>query len=126
MNKQIEELVATCEICEKFKRNNHKEPLVQEEMPKYTFHIVSIYLFEYAGCDYISLIDAYSNYLLAVKIPNKTSQQIIASISQLFDKLGYPTVIKCDNSVFRSAQVERFATDCNIQLKFSSPRYPKN
>lgn len=126
MNSQIKELVASCNICEKFKRNIQKEPLVQEEIPKYPFQVLAMDLFEYAGRDYIALIDAYSNYLMAVNVQNKTSKHIIGVICSLFDKLGYPTVIRCDNSPFGSAEFERFSDECNIQFKFSSPRYPQS
>lgn len=126
MNAQIKELIASCNICEKFKRSNQKEPLSQEEIPKYPFHMVAMDLFEYAGRDYIALIDAYSNYLMAVDLKNKTSRSIIGVICRLFDKLGYPTVIKCDNSPFGSAEFERFSVEFNIQFRFSSPRYPQS
>ena len=62
MNGQIKETVESCAICEKFARNNQKEELVQEEPPKYPFHIVSMDLFEYAGKDFLSMIDAYSGF----------------------------------------------------------------
>lgn len=126
MNEQIKELVESCKICEKFKRNNQKEPLVQEEIPKYPFHIIAMDLFEYAGRNHIALIDAYSNYLMAVSVQNKTSKHIIGVICQYFDKLGYPTIIKCDNSPFGSAEFNNFAVECNIQFKFSSPRYAQS
>lgn len=126
MNSQIKEIVSSCNICEKFKRNNQKEPLVQEVIPKYPFHIVGMDIFEYAGRNYVALIDAYSNYLMAYKVQNKTSKHIIDIIFRLFDTLGYSTIIKCDNSPFGSAEFERFSVDCNTQLKFSSPRYPQS
>lgn len=126
MNKQIRELVVSCTICEKFKRNLQKEPLVQEQTPKYPFHIVAIDLFEYAGRDFVALIDAYSNFLISLKLNSKTSKHIIDIVCGVFDKVGYPTIIKCDNSPFGSAEFDRFAAEYNIQFKFSSPRYPQS
>lgn len=126
MNSQIKEITSKCTICEKFKRNNQKEPLVQEETPKYPFHRVSMDIFEYAGRDFIALIDAYSNYLIAEPIRSKTSKHVIEVICGKFNTIGYPTIIKCDNSPFGSGEFERFASAANIQLKFSSPRYPQS
>lgn len=73
MNGQIKEIVSACDVCEKFKRNQQKEELVQEEAPGYPFHMVSMDLFEYAGRDFISMIDAYSGYLLVENLNGKTS-----------------------------------------------------
>lgn len=36
-NKQIRELAESCTICENFKRNLQKEPLIQEQTPKNPF-----------------------------------------------------------------------------------------
>lgn len=119
MNKQIKALVASCSVCEKFKRNNQKEPLVQGEMPKYPYHIVAMDLFEYAERDFIAIIDAYSNYLSAFPLKNKTSGHIIDCIRGLFDIVGYPTKIRSDNSPFGSAEFDRFANEYNIKFRFS-------
>lgn len=126
MNVEIREIVSACEVCEKFRRNQQKEELVQEEAPGYPFHIVSMDLFEYAGRDFISIIDAYSGYLLVEHLNGKTSGHIIAKLKNNFNKVGYPTVIKCDNSPFGSAEFEKFSNDHNVVMKFSSPRYPQS
>lgn len=126
MNTQIKQLVTSCTICEKFKRNMQKEALVQEEAPRFPFHVVAMDLFEYAGRDFVAIIDAYSNYLIAMKLNNKTSKHIIDTIRSVFDKIGYPTRIRCDNSPFNSLEFERFATEYNIVFGYSSPRYPQS
>lgn len=126
MSSQIKEIVSTCATCEKFKRNNQKEELVQEEAPGYPFHIAAMDLFEYAGRDFISIIDSYSGYLIVEQLNSKTSGHIIGKLASNFNKLGYPTIIRCDNSPFSSAEFEQFASEHNIQIKFSSPRYPQS
>lgn len=90
MNNQIRGIVEACVICEKFKRNNQKEPLKQEENPMYPYAIAAMDLFEYAGHDFIAMIDSYSNYLTACRLNNKTSRHIIEKIREIFDKIGYP------------------------------------
>lgn len=126
MNNQIKELIGACTVCEKFKRNNQREPLKQEETPEYPFHIMAMDLYEYAGRDFLAAIDSYSGYLVSMELGNKTSGHIIGKLREVFNKVGYPTVIKSDNVPFGSAEFERFAAECNTQLKFSSPRYPQS
>lgn len=126
MNSQIKEIVTACDICEKFKRNQQKEELIQEETPQYPFHIIAMDLFEYGGQDFISVLDSYSGYLLVEHLNSKTSGHIISKLKNNFNKLGYPSIIKCDNSPFGSAEFDKFATNHNIIFKFSSPRYPQS
>lgn len=126
MTDQIRQLVVACNICEKFKRNNQLEPLVQEMSPKYPYHIVSMELFEYAGRDYLSIIDAYSNYLIAIQVSNKSSKHLIDVMRQQFDRIGYPTIIKSDNVPFNSGEFETFGRKFNVQLKYSSPTYAQS
>lgn len=63
---------------------------------------------------------------MTAKVQNKTSKHIIDMICQYFDKMGYPTIVKCDNSPFGSDEFDRFATEYNIKFKFSSPRYAQS
>ena len=86
-------MVKSCAIYEKFIWNNQKEELVQEEPPKYPFYIVSMNLFEYAGKDFLSVIDAYSGFLIVEHLDNKTARHIIRKLKNNFNKLGYPTII---------------------------------
>lgn len=75
--------------------------MTQEEISEFPFHIVAMDLFEYAGRDYVTLFDAYSNYLTAVRIRNKTSS--------------------CDNSPFGSSEFTRFSQQYNIEFRLSNP-----
>lgn len=126
MNKEIKELVESCSICEQFKSENQKEPLVQDSPPGYPFHKVSMDLFEYAGQDYIALIDAYSGLLIVENLNRKTAGHIIEKITTNFNKYGYPTIIRSDNSPFNSGEFDEFCRTHNIVMQFSSRRYPQS
>ena len=75
---------------------------------------------------YHYLIDSYSNFVFAEQLENKTSKHIFKVILRLFNIIGYPTILKCDNSPFSSYEFELFAKQCNITLKFPSPRYAQS
>lgn len=122
----VKEIVETCKVCEKFPRNNQKEPLKSDELPRYPYHIVGMDIFEWKGEDYISVLDSYSNYLVAIPLRNKTSGHVIEKIKEVFERIGYPSVIRADNSPFSSAEFEKFANDSNVEFRFSSPRYPQS
>ena len=119
-------MVKSCAICEMFTLNNEKKELVQEELPKYPHHIVSMDLFEYAGKDFLSVIDAYSGFLIVEHLDNKTARHVIRKLKNNFNRLGYPTIIRADNVPFNSRELETFANGHNNIMKFSSPRYPQS
>lgn len=126
MTKDITEVVESCRICEKFARNNAREPLKPDELPRFPFHITGMDLFEYGGKDYVSILDSYSNYLVSIPLENKTSGHIIKKIKNCFEIIGFPSVIRADNSPFASQEFKQFAEENNIQFKFSSPRYAQS
>lgn len=126
MNGQIREIVTSCTVCEKFTRNIRKEELMQGDMPEYPFHTVSMDLFEYAGQDFLSVYDYYSGFLIVEHLNSKTSGHIISKLKVNFDKMGYPTVLRCDNSPFGSKEFEKFADTHNVVMTFSSPRYAQS
>lgn len=126
MTKQITEIVESCRICEKFARNNAREPLKPDVLPRFPFHITGMDLFEYGGKDYVSILDSYSNYLVSIPLENKTSGHIIKKIKNCFEIIGFPSVIRADNSPFASQEFKQYAEENNIQFKFSSPRYAQS
>lgn len=126
MSVQVKNVVRDCRICEQFMRNNQKEPLHQDEIPKYPWETVAIDLFEYAGKDFVSMIDAYSGFLVCRQLLNKTSRHIIEVFHHVFAYYGYPTRIRSDNSPFGSREFDDFANDVNLRFDFSSPRYAQS
>lgn len=61
-----------------------------------------------------------------IPIISKSSTDIVVKLGEFFDVVGYPTIIRADNNPFNSRDVRNWAQEYNIQLKFSSPRYPQS
>lgn len=126
MTNDITQYVQSCSVCEKFSRNNSKEPLVQESVPAYPFSKVGVDIFEYAGGNFISIVDAYSCQIFCEKLLEKSSRCVMETLQNVFYRFGYPSEIRCDNVPFGSHDFRKFANDSNIFLSFSSPRYPQS
>lgn len=122
----IEQEVKKCLVCEKYTHANPKEPLTQYEIPEYPWQSLGIDLFELAGKDYVAIIDAYSNWLVADRIKDKSMTTIIEYLESVFNRYGYPSEIRSDNSPFNSRQLAQYAEKTNIKLIFSSPGYPQS
>lgn len=126
MTNDIKEVTSNCTVCEKFRRNNQKEPLVQDSSPEYPFHRVSTDIFEYGGRDWLVLIDAYSGFICCDRLEDKTMRNVCKLFDRFFNCYGYPTVIRSDNVPFNSRECERYANVNNVSFEFSSPRYPQS
>lgn len=126
MSTEIEKLVSDCQICEKYKPNNVKEPLVQEENTSFPWERASMDIYEYGGKSYLVIIDAYSGWIHTEKLKDKCISTIVRILTKLFNIVGNPAEIRTDNSPFNSAQMHQFANKYNIKLYFSSPHYSQS
>ncbi|XP_058817373.1 uncharacterized protein K02A2.6-like [Topomyia yanbarensis] len=126
MTNDIKEITTNCLVCEKFRRNNQKEPLVQDPSPEYPFHRVATDIYEYGGRDWLVLIDAYSGFICSDRLEDKTIRSVCKLFDRFFNCFGYPTIIRSDNVPFNSRECERYANLNNITFEFSSPRYPQS
>lgn len=126
MHDDLLKIAEECQVCAKFRRNNQKEPLVQEEAPKYPLQRVGIDLFEWGGKDFVSVYDAYSNHLSVRQLQSKSSSCLVETLTGIFDVVGYPSIIRADNNPFNSASFKAFGSKYNIRIKYSSPRYPQS
>lgn len=126
MTNDLKEKVGNCIICEKFKRSNQKEPLLQDSLPDYPFQKVSTDIFEYGGHDWLVIIDAFSGWICCDQLQDKTMASVCKLFDKFFNSYGYPTEIRSDNVPFNSLECDRYANRNNISLQYSSPRYPQS
>lgn len=59
----IENMVTKCNICQKYKSANVKEPLFSHEVPQIPYCKLGIDIWKYAGKIYLVTSDFYSRYL---------------------------------------------------------------
>ncbi|UYV81639.1 K02A2.6-like [Cordylochernes scorpioides] len=57
MCQEVEEFAKKCRICQKYSRNNTKEPLIPHETGNYPFQKIGVDLFEIEGRKYLGIIE---------------------------------------------------------------------
>lgn len=67
----IDNMFFPCAICEKCRSANIKEPLIPYSVPKYTFENIGIDILQFAGKNYLVLVDYFSKWIELVKIISK-------------------------------------------------------
>lgn len=126
MAQDIENVIVRCKICEKFQANNAKEKLISHEIPDLPFQKVGTDILEFAGYNYLVVVDYFSNYIDLVKLRSKQAVEIIYRLKNIFAVHGIPELLISDNMPFDSYEFREFCKAWNFQLITSSPYYAKS
>lgn len=71
----------------------------------------------------LNIVDVYSRYAFSFALTNREINNMINKLQTLFDKIGYPKNINCDNE-FNTIAFNNFAKKNNINMYFSYPNEP--
>lgn len=126
MSKEIEDFVLQCEICEKFRRKNQKEPLTSHPLPERPWERISADILEYGNRPFLVVFDSYSNWLELALLKGKSAENCIEVLKTIFARFGVPDYFLSDNNPFNSFEFKNFANEWNFNLINSSPRYPQS
>ncbi|UYV66520.1 K02A2.6-like [Cordylochernes scorpioides] len=107
MCQEVEEFVKKCRICQKYSRNNTKEPLIPHETGQLS-------------------ISKNRNYYTKYPEVNK-SRNVIEKLKEVFARCGVPEIMMTDNGPpFQSTEMMEFAKEWNVTHTTSSPRFPQS
>uniref|UniRef100_A0A2S2PCF5 RNA-directed DNA polymerase n=1 Tax=Schizaphis graminum TaxID=13262 RepID=A0A2S2PCF5_SCHGA len=126
LDKDIEEYIGNCAVCNKFRSENTKDPMICQEVPNLPFEKVACDILDYGKDTYLVLVDYYSGWLELNYLSSKTSSHIIKILKVIFSIHGIPKQLVADNMPFNSNEFQNFATDWEFVITTSSPRYPKS
>ena len=130
MNKDIEDYVRSCKICQKHQRSQPAETLMQHDVPKKEWEKVGTDIFQFDGGDHIIVTDYFSKFPFVRRIANAhqaTTQGVTTYLRQLFSEQGIPDTVFSDNGTpYASKEFERFSKQYGFEHKTSSPRYPRS
>ena len=126
MSADIENMVAKCSICLKYRNQNQKEPLMPHETPDRPCQKLGTDIFELYSKSYLIIVDYYSKYPELCLLRDKTSQSVITSMKSVFARHGIPDEVIADNMPFSSKECIQFAQEWRFEINTSSPGYPQS
>ncbi|KAK9687050.1 Integrase zinc binding domain [Popillia japonica] len=126
INSEIENIIKSCRVCEKFSNKNRTEPLNVYELPERPRQRLSADIFSYGNHSFLVVMDAYSSWLEVVKIQSKSTEEVIRKCMSIFSKFGCPDTLVCDNIPFGSEKMKAFAREWNFNIAIRSPNYPRS
>ncbi|UYV79315.1 K02A2.6-like [Cordylochernes scorpioides] len=127
MCQEVEEFVKKCRICQKYSRNNTKEPLILHETGNYPFQKIGVDLFEIEGRKYLGIVDYYTKYPEVFELRSTKAEMVIEKLKEVFARFGVPEIMMTDNGPpFQSTEMMEFAKEWNVTHTTSSPRFPQS
>ena len=124
---QIKEKVAKCEICNKYRNCQMKEPLLPHPVPDRPWQVLAADLFVLPQGKFVVLVDYYSKYFELTQLKDSTSATVINCLQQHMSRHGIPEILYSDNGPeFSSLEFRRFAKAYEFHHVTSSPRFPQS
>ena len=124
--KEIENLVNSCCICQKYHNSQQKEPMIPSEIPSRPWQTVSADLFYVQQSWFLIVVDYYSKFPFVKKLHNLTTGAVINEMKMLFAENGIPKSLQCDNGAqFTSGEFQQLASQYGFEIVTSSPHYPR-
>ena len=127
INKDIEELVQKCSLCQSQQNSTTSIQKYVSEIPPHPWYTVGSDLFYFRRIDFLVVVDYFSKYLIMRKIHNSTSSAIIKELGMIFSEFGKPQIFRSDNGpCYVSQEFRFFMQNWSIEHRTSSPHYPQS
>jgi transposase InsO family protein len=127
MYRDIEEIVAMCDVCLEHRDAQRKEPMIAHPIPERPWQVVATDLFQWNNQQYVLVVDYLSRYFEIALLSSTTAISVITHLKSIFAKHGIPEKVISDNGPQYSAeQFSQFAKEWGFQHSTSSPKYPQS
>ena len=123
MSNDINEMIAKCPTCLKYRRENQREPLTPHEVPLLPWQKLGADIFEYGGNAYLLIVDYFSKYPEVCLLQGKSASAVISRFRTVFARHGLPEILIADNMPFNSSEMKTFAAEYGFTIKTSSPEH---
>ena len=123
LSSDINEMVAKCSTCLKYRRENQREPLTPHEVPLLPWQKLGADIFEYRGNAYLLIVDYFSKYPEVGVLQGKSASAVISHFRTVFARHGLPEILVANNMPFNSSEMKRFAAEYGFTIKTSSPEH---
>lgn len=94
---EIEQYITKCKICEKYRSQNIKDPLIPHEIPKLPYEKIAADIMTYNNIDYMITVDYYLKWIDIDKLKYKHSDEFILKFKNLFKTHGIPKLLIAHN-----------------------------
>lgn len=128
IDKDIEQLVRSCEPCQINAPNPHKSAISPWQQSSYPFQRIHMdYLGPFKDKHYLVIQDSYSKWVEVFKMRGMTAAEAVEKLRECCSRFGIPDVIVSDNGTqFTSSEFQTFCTRNGIRYVTSPPYKPQS
>ncbi len=127
INKDIENLIAKCDTCQKYQPNQNQEPTLHHNIPPTPWWKLGSDLYHINNKDYLIIVDYFSKYPIVAQLSTLTSSSVVKAFKTTCAMFGAPKEIVSDNGPqFIGSDFQTFTNDWGIKHTTSSPYHPKS
>lgn len=125
MDRDIEEKVKTCMICQKTRKSIPLSPLQPWAWSNHCWQRVHLDFAHQNDKDFLILVDSYSKWIEIFPMSSTTSDKTIEKLRHCFAAYGLPTTIVTDGGPqFKSQEFGNFLKSNGIHHVFTPPYHP--
>ena len=123
---EIENLVTSCSVCQKYHNSQQKEPMIPSEIPSRPWQTVSADMFYAQQSWFLIVVDCYSKFPFVRRLHSFTARAVVNEMKTLFAENGIPKTLQSDNGTqFTSAEFQQLASQYGFEIVTSSPHSPR-
>lgn len=127
INKDIDQLIKSCDICQTSQPQQENEPLIPHEIPSTPWTKTATDLYQIGKDDFLLITDYHSKYPVVYKLPNTSSFTVAKLTAETFSLFRPPKEIISDNGPqFTGQPYKDMCYKWVITHNPSSPRYSKS
>ena len=81
MNKDVEDYVAKCAVCNSQPAEQEKEPMICHHLPSRPWEKIAMDLFDLNGTEFMVTVDYYSSFFFEVdRLTSKTAEEVVKKL----------------------------------------------
>ena len=127
MNNGIENIVRTCDLCQKYHKRRRRETFIIHKIPDIPWTKVGTDLFEIYSKSYLTVVDYTSNFFDISEIPDKRSSTVVLHTKRIFFRYGISKKVISDNGPeFIGNAYKKFSKKWDFNHTTSSPVHPQS
>ena len=126
-DEEIANHVKGCDKCIPFLPSQQQQPIIPRNDATGPMQAIGIDLYQIGSKDYLVVVDQFSGWPFAEKMPSTTSAAVVAVLRRIFNMFGNPERIYMDNGTnLVSNEFNDFVKDRGIPIpKPGAPYYPQ-